>query len=109
MGRGSIRNDLNRNYQSICSVTSRPAEATAGQFQCVNSGPRIISAIHRCEAIDCVVFDLSVAGAGIKAPNATRIPDEFDPSFDCARTLRPCRLAWRSESAMGVAFIEAEG
>ena len=59
----------------------------------------------RCEAIDCTVFDLSVGGAGIRAPNVTDIPHEFDLSFDSARTLRPCRIAWRSESAMGVAFI----
>jgi len=58
-----------------------------------------------CEAIDCVVIDLSIGGAGIIAPNVAAIPDEFDLSFDSARTLRPCRTAWRSATAMGVAFI----
>jgi c-di-GMP-binding flagellar brake protein YcgR len=59
----------------------------------------------RCEAIDCVVVDLSVGGVGIKASNVAAIPDEFDLSFDSARTLRPCRIAWRSETAVGAAFI----
>ena len=59
----------------------------------------------RAQALDCIVFDLSVGGAGIKAPNAPDIPNEFDLSFDSARTLRPCRIAWRSGIVMGVAFI----
>ena len=55
--------------------------------------------------IDCVVCDLSIGGAGIKATNATDIPDEFELTFDAARTLRQCRVAWRSEGRLGVAFV----
>jgi hypothetical protein len=59
-----------------------------------------------CEPlIDCVVFDLSIGGAGIKIKNAAEIPDEFELTFDAARTLRACRVAWRSESRVGVAFV----
>jgi hypothetical protein len=59
-----------------------------------------------CEPlIDCVVFDLSIGGAGIKIENAAEIPDEFELTFDAARTLRACRVAWRSESRIGVAFV----
>lgn len=58
-----------------------------------------------CETlIDCVVCDLSIGGAGIKVANAAEIPDEFELTFDAARTLRACRIAWRSESKIGVAF-----
>ena len=55
--------------------------------------------------IDCVVCDLSIAGAGIKVANAAAVPDQFELTFDAARTLRACRIAWRSESRIGVAFL----
>lgn len=58
-----------------------------------------------CETlINCVVCDLSIGGAGIRTANTADIPDEFDLTFDAARTLRACRVAWRSESRIGVAF-----
>ena len=60
----------------------------------------------RCEPlIDCVVFDLSTGGAGIKMANAAKIPDKFELTFDAARTLRACQVVWRSESKIGVAFV----
>jgi hypothetical protein len=59
-----------------------------------------------CEPlIDCVVFDLSTGGACIQVANPAAIPDEVELTFDAARTLRACRVAWRSESRIGVAFV----
>ena len=55
--------------------------------------------------IDCVVFDLSTGGAGIQVANPAAIPDDVELTFDAARTLRACRVAWRSESRIGVAFV----
>ena len=60
----------------------------------------------RCESlIDCAVLDLSTGGACIQVENPAAIPDEVELTFDAARTLRACRVAWRSESRFGVAFI----
>ena len=60
---------------------------------------------HSEPLIDCVVFDLSTGGAGIQVENPAAIPDEVELTFDAARTLRACRVAWRSESRIGVAFV----
>jgi hypothetical protein len=54
--------------------------------------------------IDCVVCDLSIGGAGITMVHADEVPDAFELTFDAARTLRACRVAWRSASKMGVEF-----
>jgi hypothetical protein len=54
--------------------------------------------------LDCVVLNLSVGGVWLKVANVADIPDEFALTFDAARTLRPCRVAWRSKNTIGVAF-----
>jgi hypothetical protein len=54
--------------------------------------------------IDCLVRDVSIGGACLELNNTAAVPDEFDLTFDTARTLRACRVAWRSESRVGVAF-----
>jgi hypothetical protein len=53
--------------------------------------------------LDCVVIDISVAGARLEAPAREQIPDTFELTFD-AIIMRPCRVAWRSSSELGVAF-----
>jgi hypothetical protein len=59
-----------------------------------------------CETlVGCVVCDLSTRGAGITIVNTHKIPDVFDLTFDVARTLRPCRVVWRSDGRMGVEFL----
>jgi PilZ domain-containing protein len=61
---------------------------------------------RRCEPLtDCVVFNLSIGGAAIQLANAAEIPDEFELTFDAARTLRLCRIAWRSENRIGAMFV----
>jgi hypothetical protein len=63
----------------------------------ISKAAKIIFA--QCEPlIDCVVFDLSIGGASIEVANAAEISDDFELTFDAARTLRACRVAWRSES-----------
>lgn len=70
----------------------------------VSKAARISFSRHE-SLIDCVVFDLSIGGAGIEVMNAAAIPDQFELTFDGARTLRACRAAWRSESRIGAAFV----
>jgi len=52
----------------------------------------------------CVVCDISSLGARLTLANNAPIPGIFDLTFDAARTLRKCRVAWRSEDQVGVEF-----
>jgi PilZ domain len=60
---------------------------------------------HAC-ATDCVVWDISVHGARLVLVSTAAIPETFDLSFDSARTLRACRVTWRSPMEIGVLFQE---
>jgi hypothetical protein len=53
---------------------------------------------------DCMVLDLSIGGACLELESPPLIPDEFDLTFDEARTLRPCRVVWRLDCKIGVVF-----
>jgi hypothetical protein len=58
---------------------------------------------HAC-AVDCVVRDISALGARLVLMSTAAVPGEFDLSFDSARTLRACRVIWRSPMEIGVQF-----
>ena len=53
---------------------------------------------------DCVVRDLSDAGAGVEVPNTIDLPEALDLTFNGGRSLRPCRLVWRKINKTGVEF-----
>ncbi len=53
---------------------------------------------------DCVVRDISSLGARLAFVSTAYIPDRFELTFDSARTLRPCRVAWRTDTQIGVEF-----
>jgi len=55
---------------------------------------------------DCVVRDLSSAGAHIQIQNAIGLPEAVDVTFDSGHTFRPCRLKWRSLNEIGVEFFD---
>jgi hypothetical protein len=54
---------------------------------------------------DCVVRNLSDAGAGVELPNTIELPDAMDLTFSDGRPSRRCRLVWRKISKTGVEFI----
>lgn len=56
---------------------------------------------------DCVVRDISSLGARLALVSTAFIADELSLTFDNARTLRTCRVAWRSKTEVGVEFCEA--
>jgi hypothetical protein len=60
---------------------------------------------HDCTA-DCVVWDISTYGARVVLVSTACIPSTFDLTFDGARTLRSCRVVWRSQMEIGVKFQE---
>jgi hypothetical protein len=53
-------------------------------------------------AIDCNMIDLSNGGACLWGKNITDAPDEFDLYYDSI--VRRCRVRWRRENKVGVAF-----
>ena len=61
--------------------------------------------LGRSSVFDCVVRDLTNLGAGIDIPNAIDLPEAFEMTFDDGRSIRPCRLVWRTLSKTGVEFL----
>lgn len=59
---------------------------------------------HRAPA-DCVVRNLSEGGALLLVAEARRAPSEVDLDLSRGGTWRPARVVWRTEAAMGVAFL----
>ena len=53
---------------------------------------------------DCVVRDLTNAGAGVEVPSTIDLPEALDLTFNGGRSLRPCRLVWRKINKTGVEF-----
>jgi hypothetical protein len=56
---------------------------------------------------DCIVRDISSLGARLSITNARSVPDRFSLTFDTARTMHACRIAWRSSTEVGVEFCRA--
>lgn len=54
--------------------------------------------------IDCVVQNLTAAGAGVQISNTGDLPEGLTMTFDGGRTLRSCRIVWRTVNETGVEF-----
>ena len=59
---------------------------------------------HRFSVVDCTIRNLSVAGACLQVPSTVGIPDNFDLLIEPDKATRPCRVAWKNENRIGVAF-----
>ena len=44
----------------------------------------------------------------MKLANTFGVPDSFELTFEHGRTRRPCRVVWRTNDKLGVAFETAE-
>lgn len=55
-------------------------------------------------AISCTVRNLSVAGAALDVASPLGIPEHFTLVFEDHHTAKPCRVIWRKERRIGVAF-----
>ena len=55
-------------------------------------------------AIDCTVRNLSERGAALDVASPIGIPDTFILVLESEHDQRPCRVVWRKESRIGVAF-----
>jgi len=54
--------------------------------------------------IRCMLRDLTSAGACIALECPYEMPDTFELTLDRGRSLRPCRVRWRSHDRLGVSF-----
>lgn len=63
---------------------------------------------RRSPLIHCTVQDITSAGACLKLANTFGVPQTFELTFEHGRTRRPCRVIWRTEDRLGVAFSEAQ-
>ncbi len=70
-------------------------------------GAKIIVA-RRSSVIHCTVQNITGGGACLKFANTFGLPATFDLTFEHGRTRRFCRVVWRTEDKLGVAFAAAE-
>jgi PilZ domain len=55
-------------------------------------------------AIPCTVRNLSASGAGIEVSSPLWFPDRFVLALASEGWRKPCRVMWRQEKRIGVAF-----
>ena len=63
---------------------------------------------HRGSMIHCTVQNITSSGACLKLANTYGMPETFELTFEQGRTRRACRVVWRTNEELGVAFEEAE-
>ena len=51
--------------------------------------------------------NITGAGACLKLASTFGVPDTFDLTFEHGRTRRWCRVVWRTDDKLGVAFTPA--
>lgn len=61
---------------------------------------------HRYSSMDCLVRDLSTAGAKLIVSASVTVPIEFDLEFGRSQETRRVRIAWRSGDELGVVFAD---
>jgi hypothetical protein len=63
---------------------------------------------RRSPVICCTVENITGAGACLKLASTFGVPETFDLTFEHGRTRRLCRIIWRTNDKLGVAFEAAE-
>jgi hypothetical protein len=63
---------------------------------------------RRSPVIHCTVQNITDGGACLKVANTYGVPQTFDLTFEHGRTRRACRVVWRTNNELGVAFAGAE-
>ena len=61
--------------------------------------------LPKSSIIACVVRNLTKVGARIEVPSTFDVPETFNMTFDGGRSIRPCRLVWRSFNQVAVEFL----
>ena len=63
---------------------------------------------RRSPVIHCTVQNITDVGACLKVANTFGVPATFDLTFEHGRTRRACRVVWRTDDKLGVAFAGEE-
>jgi hypothetical protein len=63
---------------------------------------------RRSPVIYCTVENITNSGACLKLASTSGVPRTFDLTFEHGRTRRSCRVVWRTNDKLGVAFETAE-
>jgi hypothetical protein len=63
---------------------------------------------RRSPVIHCTVQNITDGGACLKVANTYGVPATFDLTFEHGRTRRACRVVWRTNDKLGVAFAGEE-
>jgi hypothetical protein len=59
---------------------------------------------HKFSVVDCTIRNMSGDGACLQVPSTIGIPDDFDLLIEPDKQARPCHVAWKSDSRLGVRF-----
>lgn len=95
---------LLREHQ-IGSMTPRAAAEHRTKYRTRTlKGAKIIFNDGSC-VIDCMLRNTSATGACIEIPSLAGIPDRFTLLVKPDSIHHECRVAWKSATRMGVAFI----
>lgn len=63
---------------------------------------------NKRSVIDCVVHNLSDAGACLQVASIVGIPQTFELQLDGVATARPCRVIWQSQNRLGISIHETQ-
>ncbi len=63
---------------------------------------------HRVSSLDCIVKNLSDAGACLQLASPLGFPTTFELRLDGYQSLRSCRVIWQGADRIGVAFHSHE-
>jgi PilZ domain len=62
---------------------------------------------RRSPIVFCTVENITGDGACLKLASTFGLPETFDLTFEHGRTRRWCRVVWRTDNKLGVAFASA--
>ncbi|MCW5700711.1 MAG: PilZ domain-containing protein [Rhodospirillales bacterium] len=62
---------------------------------------------NMCSVIECTIADISQTGARLEIPYGVEIPGTFSVSGG-ERVFRECAVVWRTNTQMGVRFLDTE-
>jgi hypothetical protein len=54
--------------------------------------------------ISCLISSMSISGAALEISHSEDIPERFNLFFKADGTRIPCRVAWRQDERIGIAF-----
>jgi hypothetical protein len=63
-----------------------------------------ISATDSPALIDCMVYDLTNSGAGLRISPEDTVPDRFELVFDASNSGRGSQVRWKNNERLGVRF-----